>query len=451
MLLLLLLFSLVLINIHHFSDFGYSLLMCSNFIVVLLLMWNVTDKKLTPALLFFATFIFLFMGGRFWGVLLGSDDTLWRGTFFYNDYLNIHRRIGLLSYLLIFIYFFALGYKMSYSYKLLNKTYRLPNNTVTIMNRILNVFFYIVAPLNLYSIIQTFLSVLSSGSYLSLFIRQAGSYSSIDSLAKTLLDIAFGFAMVFGTRQLKRNYLILFFFMAFVGLLMGGRGKFGCILLFILWLYSQNHKINIKKLVLLTSSALTLLLVIFQFSIRNMNASVESSVLDLFASFFFSQGSSLFVFEISQNFQYPFIPYIQSFIPGTSFIYSLISGETLSNSDVLFSHSLASQLNPQLYHNGNGLGWTLMGDLYLFSGRNIYLFGVLTIIFGYVLGYIERKSLTNPIYMVIIYTIFLKLMFLPRASLSSVVPLIIYVLVFVLVFMFVAQISKLNSKHKVLL
>ena len=69
------------------SEFGYSVLMCLNFIWVLYVIWKA--EKLSPFFLFMATFTFLFIGGRFWAELVMPDEfILRRGNFFNEHYIQ---------------------------------------------------------------------------------------------------------------------------------------------------------------------------------------------------------------------------------------------------------------------------------------------------------------------------------------------------------------------------
>ena len=427
------LISIWIITQYTLSDWEYSLLICTNFIYLLARIWYVSKKQITPMLLFFVTFSFLFIGGRFWGILLGSEQPLWVGTFFYEDYLNIERRTNLLIYLLAFIYSMIMGYVVCYKSYIYNKR---DFNQIEIrekINYILGVIFWVIAPFILYRSVHQFLLAFRGGGYLSLYFdAQNSDYSS--GLFQTIISVLFGYAMVFGDRNVKRNYIFLFFISAIIMLLIGGRGAFGSIMLFSLWLYSQYHKVNLQRLAMYGFVALCLLLFIFQYSIRNADSTININVFELLSAFFYSQGVSLFVFECSTWFSYPYIPYIQVFIPGSAMAYSLISGIDLQMSDVSFADSLANQLNPQLYYQGYGLGWTLMSDVYVFSGGFLVLFILLSSVLGFLLGWIECKSKESSICKVIIFVIFLKLMILPRGAIVSVSILSIYSFLFYILF-----------------
>ena len=424
--------SLFIVNIGGLSDYGYSILVCSNFLLVLLLLWHLQGQRLTPTFLFYITFSFLFIGGRFWGILLGYGEPLWVGNFFSpNDY-DDEQILRLLTYLFTYLYCFYLGCYLVYG----NKTKKIVRQEVVLLNstrridHFLQVTFYVVAPLVLLTSMQTLIRIIGSGNYLSLYADQTESYSSGSALMTTVLYCLFGFAMAYGRRRVQLCYMTLFLLNVTIGLMIGARGGFGAILMFILWYVYQNKKVPITKIALIGLGCIFLLLFLVQFSVRSTSSGEDSSALSawmVLAKFFYDQGVSMAVFESSMDVpNYPAPLYIQSFIPGTLTLYQLLWHTSVSGADIGFGNYLAHWLNPALYNRGFGLGWTVMGSFYLFGGRNIIGFAIVATLFTVLCCRCETKARTSLFYKAIVYTLFVNFMVLPRGDLIAIFPLAIY-------------------------
>ena len=345
--LVLLISSLIIIYTTSMSDLECSILMCSNFIIILLLLW--ATSKVSPALLFFTTFSFLFIGGRFWALILGFDGELWSGTFFDTTFFSSEEKKDTMAYILLFSYLMFIGY--NYSYKL---NYSHDNYTIEIISRErLNFFFscalFIIVPVTLFSTAKALLSVMSNG-YLALYVSgQNGEYASGSALFDTLQFVLFGLVMTLGSKKNKIRYFVIYLITAFVGVIMGGRGAFGALLMFCIWQLSTRYTFNIKKLLLISSFAVVLLLFVFSFSVRSVDSGNNyESFFELFSNFIYSQGISMAVFNQSRDLTYPILPYIQTFVPGSSTLYSFISGVDLHPYDVSFSQYLSWYLNQTL-------------------------------------------------------------------------------------------------------
>lgn len=410
----------------RFSSMHYSLLFCFYFSFSLIYVWNI--KKLSPFFIFLTLSNILFIGGRFWGILINPELDLMEGTFFHNSYIDKKHMNETLRFVILFIFLASLGYKLCPNYGknkcILTTEYKREPD------RFLKNFWWIVLILAVYGQIQNFIYAFTQGSYLAMYEGQTGDYTAGGSLGKILLYICFGLSMAYGSAYTQKRYLILFFVYSTINILIGGRGTLGAVLMFSIWYYSLSHKINIVKLAILCVFSLLFLLWIFSFSIRQADSSMSLGLVDTISYFLYSQGISLAVFDQSRDIiDYPALAYIQSIIPGSSTIYSLFTGVSLSPQDVSFSSYLSYSLNPSLFANGNGLGWTLMGDLYLFGGRTYIGFGILSFIFGYLCSYIESKASLKIFYKVLIFAIFMRFVLLPRAGLNTIIPFIAYVYV----------------------
>lgn len=436
-----LLFCLIYINSNVLTDTQYAILFASYSVYSLYYIWEV--KKLSPFFIMMALSNVLFIGGRFWGILLNPVLTLQEGTFFDYTIISSQHMKESLYYVLIFIFFASWGYKSC----------RIAGDeecvTGTEYNESADVFmrriWWVVCALAMYGQIKAFMLALSQGSYISMYLAQGQDYSAGGALGKILLYISLGLSLTYTSDSTKKRYLLLFLAYSLINILIGGRGVFGALLMFFIWYYSLSHKINIVKLGILASLALAFLLWVFSFSIRQADAEEYLSLNEAISIFLHSQGISFAVFDRSRDFlDYPTLAYIQSIVPGSSTIYSMFSGVSLKPQDVSFASYMSYNLNPFLFVSGFGLGWTLLGDLYLFGGRTYLGMALLSFIFGFACSFIERKSSSSTFCKVLVYSIFMRFVLLPRAGLNTIIPFIIYVYVIhsIFVYFFIAKDEK---------
>ena len=433
-----LLFCLIYINSNVLTDAQYAILFASYSVYSLYYIWEV--KKLSPFFIMMALSNVLFIGGRFWGILLNPVLTLQEGTFFDYTIISSQHMKESLYYVLIFVFFASWGYKSC----------RTADNEECVIggeyNESADVFmrriWWVVCALAMYGQIKAFMLALSQGSYISMYLAQGQDYSAGGALGKILLYISLGLSLTYTSDGTKKRYLLLFLAYSLVNILIGGRGALGALLMFFIWYYSLSHKINIVKLGILASLALAFLLWVFSFSIRQADAEEYLSLNEAISIFLHSQGISFAVFDRSRDFlDYPTLAYIQSIVPGSCTIYSLFSGVSLKPQDVSFASYMSYNLNPFLFVSGFGLGWTLLGDLYLFGGRTYLGMGLLSFIFGFACSFIERKSSSSMFCKVLVYSIFMRFVLLPRAGLNTIIPFIIYVYVIhsMFVYFFIAN------------
>ncbi len=433
-----LLFCLIYINSNVLTDTQYAILFAAYSVYSLYYIWEV--KKLSPFFIMMALSNVLFIGGRFWGILLNPVLTLQEGTFFDYTIISSQHMKESLYYVLIFVFFASWGYKFC----------RTADNEECVIggeyNESADVFmrriWWVVCALAMYGQIKAFMLALSQGSYVSIYLAQGQDYSAGGALGKILLYISLGLSLTYTSDGTKKRYLLLFLAYSLVNILIGGRGALGALLMFFIWYYSLSHKINIVKLGILAFLALAFLLWVFSFSIRQADAEEYLSLNEAISIFLHSQGISFAVFDRSRDFlDYPTLAYIQSIVPGSSTIYSLFSGVSLKPQDVSFASYMSYNLNPFLFVSGFGLGWTLLGDLYLFGGRTYLGMGLLSFIFGFACSFIERKSSSSMFCKVLVYSIFMRFVLLPRAGLNTIIPFIIYVYVIhsMFVYFFIAN------------
>lgn len=425
-------FSLLLLYNNKVEDIVISIIFVINYILSISIVWTINNKKINLFVLFFLTFG-LFIGGGFLACLLDHDLDPFQPLNFYSYTVDYKSKIEIVTYVLLFMYMTTCGYFASYQYKREPKFLPFQSASSIAINKFLRI---LQIPLALIVVVFSVKFVwegLQSG-YLEHFVAgQSDEYSgsTLDNLIKQWISIFLGLAIAFGEKRTKVAYLILFSVLSLANLYVGSRSNFGVLLLILLWLYSEHHKVSLKKLGLGLVLAMFLMIFLFSFSVREANISrAKIPIFDAIAFFIQMQGSSLMVFDASKSIEsYPLLPYFQSFIPGSSFFYSLISGESLNPWDVTFSKYMCYNLNPQLYFEGYGLGWSILSDLYLFSGRMLPFFVFLSFIWGYFVGKLEIWSSMARFYRFISVTLSTTLLLLPRGGFNSFFPLLIYSIV----------------------
>ena len=147
--------------------------------------------------------------------------------------------------------------------------------------------------------------------------------------------------------------------------------------------------------------------------------------------FLYTSGGSLMIFHASTLVHgYPWIAFIQTFIPGSTWLYSKLSDQQLHMQDLTFQGHMCYNLNPNLYSQGAGLGWSSLSDFYLFSGETILFFCILAFCFGLFFSYLENKADVNPKYKFVLIAISQGVLMMPRGTSSPLFVGVIYALVF---------------------
>lgn len=422
-----LLISVGLVWLMPMSDLGYSVLMCANFVWILFVTWQA--GKLSPYFFFITTFTMLFIGGRFWAEIFAPNALefdLRRGNFFNETRIDDALWCQSLTYILLFLHVATIAYISFVQRDDEEQIICYERKEHMKVDTLLAVAFCILAPFTLKDIYDKFITAFSGDGYLSLYLEQTENVSAGSGLIASMLYVFLGIALVYGNKRMKLAFLILMFAKAFVFILIGQRAKFGALLLFFLWYYLRGRKVNIAKVAVLGGASLLVLLWITSLSIREVTNDDVMSPFESLGRFFYAQGVSITTFAASQEIEsYPILPYFVSFIPGAASVATLIS--SVPSHDAAFANYLAYSLNEGIYNAGHGIGWTLLSDLYLYSGRNYMVFILLAGIFGYVCARMENRSKTNPLVAVLVFAVFLNLTFLPRAGLYTVIPLMVWV------------------------
>jgi hypothetical protein len=290
------------------------------------------------------------------------------------------------------------------------------------------------------------ISVANEG-YVGMYITMQDAINNGDitfriySLSYTLLLVGCSMALVAQQKSLIYLSLGLLFIRAISLMLMGQRAYFFCVILFLLFLFFRNNKVSFRHVILLFVLFLILIMLsglILTFrSGGNFDFFIEHLVFsELIGDFFYSQGVTFFVFSLATEINnFPLLPTIQNFIPGSSFLYSLLFG-SVEPTGQSYAHFLSETTNAGLYSKGFGLGWSFLGDLMLLSPFfyivNLFIFGVL---FGSFFRHIELKSESNQFYLFILLSVAVPFLYLPRSGLNTIFPLMIYAVMIYVVIM----------------
>ena len=427
------------------EDRVYSLIFCSYYLLTLYTVWIVGNKQIQPYLLFYLTFG-LFIGGRFWANLLGYERNVFEPTFFYSYIVNQDRKVALLQLVMGFMCCSSIGYVFSKRRTAIGQfkidlvfSARMANRINLLLRRL----FLFITIYVLWSYSSKLMAALESG-YLSLYLeKQSSEHGTGSSLLGALFTVSVGLAMGYGDYKNKRNYLILWVISSLFMVIIGSRASFGVTLLLLLWIYAQYHKVNLRKLFLLCVASMGVLLFVFSFSIRQVESGGQfSNVWELILMFLYDQGITLMVFDVSKLVDsYPILTYFTRFFPAVGGIASLLTGETYYPQDLSPSGYMCHLLNPVLYFGGQGLGWSILSELHLYSFGVLPLFFLLSLVWGYWVGRLEHWATYSRFFKSYIYIVMPGLLMLPRASVAAIFPYIFYLLVYLFVILFF-------TKHK---
>lgn len=149
--------------------------------------------------------------------------------------------------------------------------------------------------------------------------------------------------------------------------------------------------------------------------------------------FTYLQGSTLVYTGAAFRLEhYPVHAYLQTFIPGYSQVASRLDKQA-TPADFYFPHFLAKSYSQEKYNGGFGMGWSLFADFHAFSFGNILLYMMVSLLFGFTMGYFFLAAETSAIFFGSLVCVFLKITLLPRSGIYSVIPyLVVFAVLYVL-------------------
>lgn len=375
-------------------------------------------------LISFSTFI----GGRFFAYIFDNSLPLFDMHFFVSYISSESEALQLMTYLIVGVCFLDLGFKLA---RITNHSFGAVNIDHSWMKK-LCILSLLLSPLFSFEMLMNIKDAITGG-YLSSKLWQTKSYSfPLSSLAQTLFGISFGYAMLFNYQ--RKLFMAIFISSVLGSLVIGARGPVISALLLYLWATGKNgtRKLNVIKIGLI---GLTIMISVSYFiqlySFRSNGEDFESDLAKFLVDFVYEQGISVMVFDVSMKVSnYPWLAYFQTFLPGSSALASIFIPVEYYMTG--FQHYMARELDPILFSAGYGLDWTLFSDFFVIGGENIIGFSLGAFAFGYFLSVLQNST-TNYFWLILLYSLFTRLMFLPRSSLSTIVPFLIYFFVFVFV------------------
>lgn len=375
------------------------------------------------ALQFYA--ICLFIGGRFAAFLMSQDQNPFEMTFFVTYRLDDAGANRLMSLIIGAIAAMEFGACIAG----IRKRRRVGDMpcAVQVTPRALKSMLLVVVPLVLVSLYQSYTLVRDYG-YLGLYLGQTGEQGSVvKSIATTMAFALMGLAVAYGDKSARRAYFAVYFFMAVVNLMYGARGGFVTFILFAIWIATGMgaRRIGFGKIFACFAGIGVFIIYFMNVVSARGDGIVQGGLLDNMSGLLYDQGVTLMVFDLStKTHGYPWVPYIQNFLPGVSFLVNVFS--TLRPQDAGFSKYLSYVNNSDAYADGYGLGWSLFGDLYVYAQGNWVIFVLLAVCVGYGIAKAEALARDQPLIKALLVSAAPSIMFLPRAGLNSVFPLLVY-------------------------
>lgn len=418
------------------TDYQFSLYYCLLSFASLFVVWK-NNNGISFFFLFLVTFN-LFIGGRFFVTVLDPEFVSpFTPTFFYSYNVDVNRKISLMSYVYTYLYFLTL----SNFFVIDLFKFKLPRiNTIVGLNRtqIFQLSKWMYPLLFGLLIIMGFQSILHAfsvgyGVLASDRTTEEYSVSIIGKFAPMLLIIIIALVDVYNPKLLKR-YILLYVIYSIIILISGARAVFGCVILVCIWLYSKTHVVKLKNLFIVGALSIVILLLLFSFSSRGSGLD-DFQLLDGVKWFAWLQGISLMVFDSCRFYDdYPLPALFQNFIPGFSYV--LTKFIHVYPQEATMQGYMCYHLNPELYGQGYGLGWTTLSDLYVYSNGNIFVFSILSYIIGSIISTLEKCSLQSKFFYYLLITMAPNLLLMSRGPLSILFIQPIYSIFFLAVFIF---------------
>lgn len=394
-------------------------------VVIIVLMRSLSGISATSLYsLYFYAFI-LFIGGRFIAYILVGNDSPFNMSFFANYALNSKGTDRLMSYIVGGMVAMELGFYLSKPWRRELIGEKIKTGVINI--NVLRLVFIIMLPLVTLVLYQSYLSVQKSG-YLGLYLAQTGESSSgLKSIISTFMFVFLGLAITHGNRKIKISFICLYFVMSLINLLYGVRGGFVTFIFFVLWIYSDFGRVKLSLIKVSISFIIMLVFIIFGFSHFSVRGGeiFSGQLVDNISSFFYAQGVTLMVFDLSTRTEsYPWIPYLQNIFPGVYFIFSNFM--SIYPHESSFSSFLSYSTNHNSFGDGYGLGWSIYSDFFVYSGGILPIFLFFSALWGYGISKLEQVARRNLVIKSMLISTAPAIIFISRAGLNTVIPLALY-------------------------
>lgn len=420
-------------GLFNISDSVYSIIYISISLLITMVFISQKEQLTSPMFLFNCT-CFLFLGGRFFShFILGDLWDIFELNFLTKFNSNNIETLNIFLIVIVFQIFSNLGYfltKVSYN----------PHAKIYPRSKLASRLIYIALFTSFFLVIYNQYSLLAetmSDGYLSRYSeKQSTAYSGGDTLIVSIFYVLIGISFSIMNRKIQMICCILVLIYGVMNVLGGQRGPFVVSLLFCLWFYGLNKKISLKKILIFCFVCLFAVTAISSITARG-DRYADLDLLKYIGVFLYHQGITLSVINYGINQigdAYPIYPYITSFLPGGGRIASMIAGKSLMPYELGFGAFTANFANPQEYLNGRGTGWSIVGNLYFFSGCNLFIYSMISYAFGAIIKYLNTKSRMSMFYFGLLACIIPALFFVARAEFKTVFTTAIIYCVFYLVY-----------------
>ncbi len=288
--------------------------------------------------------------------------------------------------------------------------------------------------LGFYTLHNTFQSILKAINYgyLALYSGQIEAYTSpvgliVMVLFNAIVAICFSFRHVID-KKLFFLIVSVFVFNLCVSVLAGSRANFVSAVLILIWILMGEKKVNVARISIGFLFIISLFLTNYFASLTGARVAVEddsSLYKKIIEDIFYNQGITMMVFNMSiREDGYPLLAYVKTIIPGSQIVFSWFS--EVYNYQLSFSQHLMYKISPQLFYEGYGLAWSLLGDFYLFSFGFIFVFFFYNFIWGRVLFIVSSCFHKDSFYKGLYFCFLSSIFIINRFSISSFLVLIAF-------------------------
>ena len=387
------------------------------------------DSNIIKLSSIYLTGFLLFICGRFFYNIFSPSDTFCI-EFGFSYCLNNNEKIKSIVLINLSLIFFTYGF-------LNNKIYNVKENIITFEpnKKILLIISFISIFLGVFSLNNSYKLIINAvnNGYMSIFSEQDGMYATPISLIVftffvAILSIQYCFKnKYYFCLMFFRLNLLIYLIIMISSILQGSRSSFISGLIFILWVYLENKKINLK---IILFGVLILFLMFIVNDLASLSgardASNQHDIKDfIIEDIFYNQGITMMVFNMGVlNNEFPLISYLKVLIPGIQIFYGLF--ENIYNYNLTFSSNLLYKLSPSVFSQGFGLGWSLLGDFYSFSFGVIPLFIIYNYYWGKLIYKISRNFKKNIFYTGLFICFLTQIFMISRGSISNLWALIIF-------------------------
>lgn len=432
---------LILIIFHLFSVFEFYpkddwYVLVFLFQVCSILCLFVLEKiKLTSLMFIFNITLFVFLGGRFFTYYFGIHE----GSLFNLQYMTAyeppdHDELYIFNLVSTFIVVTNISYLLFVPDDDKKVIFFGQNNCLyrPLIYPIL-VILLILFGIN-FAKEWSLLKLVGEEGYLARYSAQGKMVESGSGFLSTMLFVFIGLILSFRDNFISKVIFILLAIYSLIILLSGQRELFVTTFLFGIWFYGLKNDISIYKILLFFVLIAFALLFMMSFSHRVIDNNTEYTEKLIFL--LYSQGVSLGVlsYGINEISHFPILSYITSFFPGSFRVFTMFHPDLMVYpQETGFGAYTAYTANANLYKQGYGLGWSIVGNLILFAHNIKVIFILFCIIWGIFLKKLDVLCYRSNYYLGLSAALATKIFFVARAEIKTVFhTMFLYCLVYFL-------------------